>query len=58
MLKVVTPSMWLGICAMGWGAAAALQAACTTPAGPIVVRLFLGIFEASFAPGCALYLSF
>lgn len=58
MLKVVKPSTWLGICAIGWGTVGCLQAACTTPTGLIVVRLFLGIFEASFAPGCALYLSF
>ncbi|KAJ9157660.1 MFS general substrate transporter [Pleurostoma richardsiae] len=58
MLKVVRPSYWLGICAIGWGAVSTLQAACTTPGGLIAVRLFLGIFEASFAPGCALYLSF
>jgi MFS family permease len=58
MLKVVKPSTWLGTCAIGWGAVSALQAACTNPVGLIIVRLFLGIFEASFAPGCALYLSF
>ncbi|KAM5376431.1 hypothetical protein ACJZ2D_005485 [Fusarium nematophilum] len=58
MLKVVKPSTWLGVCAIGWGAVSTLQAACTSPAGLIAVRFFLGVFEASFAPGCALYLSF
>ncbi|KAF5235936.1 hypothetical protein FOXYS1_15633 [Fusarium oxysporum] len=58
MLKVVKPSTWLGICAMGWGAVSTLQAACVNPGGLIAVRFFLGVFEASFAPGCALYLSF
>ncbi|KAH8901456.1 MFS general substrate transporter [Thozetella sp. PMI_491] len=58
MLKVVKPSHWLGTCAIGWGAVSTLQAACTNPSGLVVVRLFIGIFEASFAPGCALYLSF
>ncbi|KAM0543853.1 hypothetical protein ACHAPJ_012090 [Fusarium lateritium] len=58
MLKVVKPSTWLGICAIGWGAVSTLQAACTNPGGLIAVRFFLGVFEASFAPGCALYLSF
>ena len=58
MLKVVKPSTWLGICAIGWGAVSALQASVTNPGGLVAVRLFLGIFEASFAPGCALYLSF
>ncbi|KAK0388807.1 hypothetical protein NLU13_5050 [Sarocladium strictum] len=45
MLKVVKPSIWLG-------------AATTNGAGLAAVRFFLGVFEASFAPGCALYLSF
>ncbi|KAM0229152.1 hypothetical protein ACHAPO_010182 [Fusarium lateritium] len=58
MLKVIKPSTWLGICAVGWGAVSTLQAACTNPAGLAAVRFFLGVFEASFAPGCALYLSF
>ncbi|KAH7133977.1 major facilitator superfamily domain-containing protein [Dactylonectria macrodidyma] len=58
MLKVVKPSVWLGICAIGWGAVSTLQAACTNAAGLSAVRFFLGMFEASFAPGCALYLSF
>lgn len=58
MLKVVKPSTWLGVCAVGWGAVSTLQAACTNPGGLIAVRFFLGVFEASFAPGCALYLSF
>ncbi|UPK96889.1 hypothetical protein LCI18_007824 [Fusarium solani-melongenae] len=53
-----TPSTWLGICAVGWGAVSTLQATCTNPGGLIAVRFFLGVFEASFAPGCALYLSF
>lgn len=58
MLKVVKPSTWLGVCAIGWGAVSTLQAACTNAGGLIAVRFFLGVFEASFAPGCALYLSF
>ncbi|SCV57382.1 uncharacterized protein FFB14_15116 [Fusarium fujikuroi] len=58
MLKVVKPSTWLGICAVGWGAVSTLQAACVNHEGLIAVRFFLRIFEASFAVGCALYLSF
>ena len=27
MLKVVKPSTWLGVCAIGWGAVSSLQAA-------------------------------
>ncbi|KAF7517707.1 hypothetical protein G7054_g13723 [Neopestalotiopsis clavispora] len=58
MLKVIKPSTWLGLCAVGWGAVSCLQATCTNPSGLITARFFLGVFEASFAPGCALYLSF
>ncbi|KAK6214609.1 hypothetical protein LQW54_004331 [Pestalotiopsis sp. IQ-011] len=59
MLKVMKPSTWLGLCAVGcgWGAVSCLQAACTNPGGLIAVCFFLGVFEASFAPGCTLYLS-
>lgn len=58
MLKVVKPSTWLAICMVGWGAMSALQAVCNNGASLAAVRFFLGLFEASFAPGCALYLSF
>jgi len=58
MLKVVKPSTWLAACMVGWGAMSALQAVCHNGAGLAAVRFFLGVFEASFAPGCALYLSF
>jgi MFS family permease len=58
MLKVCRPSLWLSPCMVGWGATSALQAACTDGASLAAVRFFLGLFEASFAPGCALYLSF
>lgn len=58
MLKVVPPSTWLAGCLVGWGAMSTLQASCTNAAGLIALRFFLGVFEASFAPGCALYLSF
>ncbi|KAI9146716.1 hypothetical protein HJFPF1_13534 [Paramyrothecium foliicola] len=58
MLKIIKPSMWLGVCAVGWGAVSTLQASCTNGAGLAAARFFLGVFEASFAPGCALYLSF
>ncbi|ETS79729.1 hypothetical protein PFICI_09582 [Pestalotiopsis fici W106-1] len=43
MLKVIKPSTWLGLCAIGWGSPFASS---------------WEFFEASFAPGCALYLSF
>lgn len=43
---------------VGWGIMSSLQATCHNAAGLSAVRFFLGLFEASFAPGCALYLSF
>lgn len=43
---------------VGWGVMSSLQATCHNAAGLSPVRFFLGLFEASFAPGCALYLSF
>lgn len=58
MLKVVKPSTWLAMCMIGWGVMSSLQAVCHDAAGLSAVRFFLGLFEASFAPGCALYLSF
>lgn len=58
MLKVIKPSTWLAMCMVGWGVMSALQAVCHNGADLAVVRFFLGLFEASFAPGCALYLSF
>ena len=58
MLKVVKPSAWLALCMVGWGLMSALQAVCHNGASLAAVRFFVGLFEASFAPGCALYLSF
>lgn len=58
MLKIVKPSTWLACCMIGWGAMGTLQAVVHNAQGLIAVRFFLGVFEASFAPGCALYMSF
>lgn len=44
--------------AFGWGATSILQAATSNLAGLIVLRCLMGAFEAGFAPGVALYLSF
>lgn len=58
MLKVVKPSTWLAACMVGWGAMSCMQALVTDGPSLAGVRFLLGVFEASFAPGCALYLSF
>lgn len=44
--------------AFGWGVASILQAATVNLAGMIVLRCLIGAFEAGFAPGVALFLSF
>ncbi|RSH93713.1 hypothetical protein EHS25_006360 [Saitozyma podzolica] len=58
MLKVVKPRYYLAGCCIGWGGMAAAQAAATGFASLGAIRFLLGLFEASFAPGCAFYLSF
>jgi MFS family permease len=44
--------------ALGWGITSILQAATTNFAGLMALRCLLGVFEAGFAPGVALFLSF
>ncbi|KAI9928605.1 hypothetical protein MW887_001820 [Aspergillus wentii] len=56
--KLVSLPMWVAIVAFGWGAASILQAATTNFAGIIALRCLIGAFEAGFAPGVALFLSF
>ncbi|KAH8665187.1 major facilitator superfamily domain-containing protein [Tricladium varicosporioides] len=58
MLKVIKPYTWLAVCMIGWGAISTFQALCTDGPSLAGVRFLLGVFEASFAPGCALYSSF
>jgi MFS family permease len=50
--------MWVALVAFGWGAASMLQAATTNFAGLLALRCLIGVFEAGFAPGVALFLSF
>lgn len=50
--------MWVALMALGWGVASILQAATSNFAGLIVLRCLIGVFEAGFAPGMALFLSF
>ncbi|CAG8184959.1 unnamed protein product [Penicillium salamii] len=50
--------IWVAFMAFGWGATSILQAATSNLAGLIVLRCLMGAFEAGFAPGVALYLSF
>lgn len=50
--------MWVALMAVGWGATSILQAATDNFAGLMALRVLMGLFEAGFAPGVALYLSF
>ena len=50
--------MWVALMAFGWGAASILQAAASNFAGLMALRCIIGVFEAGFAPGVALFLSF
>ncbi|KAL4949480.1 major facilitator superfamily domain-containing protein [Aspergillus filifer] len=56
--KVVSLPTWVALMVFGWGAASILQAATSNLAGMLVLRCFIGLFEAGFAPGVALFLSF
>lgn len=58
MLKIVKPSYYMAGCCIGWGGLAMAQAGAHNFSGLAATRFFLGFFEASFAPGCAFYLSF
>lgn len=42
----------------GWSTASILQAMTTNFAGMVALRCLIGVFEAGFAPGVALFLSF
>lgn len=48
---------WLARIMVSWGVVAMLTAAFSTPSGIGVVRLLLGVMEAGFFPGVALYLT-
>ncbi|KAL4881369.1 major facilitator superfamily domain-containing protein [Aspergillus karnatakaensis] len=56
--KVVSLPLWVAIMTFGWGAASILQAATSSLAGMLALRCLIGLFEAGFAPGVALFLSF
>ena|ERR1700761_2349189 len=44
--------------ALGWGTLSMIQAATTSFSGLMAVRFLIGVFEAGFVPGVALYMSF
>ncbi|ODH50390.1 hypothetical protein GX48_03505 [Paracoccidioides brasiliensis] len=57
ILKNVSPSTWLSSVMLGWGLVTTLQGVTSSFAGLLVCRVFLGIFEAGFVPGCVYLIS-
>ncbi|KAI0805980.1 MFS general substrate transporter [Irpex lacteus] len=55
--KLFPPRIWLGCATIGWGLSSTMLSLSFNPAGAIVCRAFLGMFEAGFAPGMPLYFS-
>ena len=49
--KLVPPRIWIGCAVIGWGITSTLLSTAFNVAGAICCRVFLGVFEAAFAPG-------
>ncbi|KXS13978.1 MFS general substrate transporter [Gonapodya prolifera JEL478] len=58
MITKTSPSVWISRIMTTWGIIAAVMGAVHNFAGLIAVRVLLGIMEAGFTPGAALYLTF
>lgn len=58
MYKLLPPRIWMAFCVAVWGIAGICQAATKNWAGMMVARFFLGVSEAGYGTGWALYLSF
>ncbi|KAA8574655.1 hypothetical protein EYC84_003905 [Monilinia fructicola] len=58
MYKVLPPHIWASITVIGWASAATFQTVAYSWSGMMAARFFLGVFEASFAPGITFLLSF
>ncbi|KIK70277.1 hypothetical protein GYMLUDRAFT_213497 [Collybiopsis luxurians FD-317 M1] len=55
--KLVRPRIWLACAAIGWGICSTLMSTAFSFGGLITTRVFLGVFEAGFAPAIPLYFS-
>lgn len=51
MKHYVRPSLWLGFLLFAWGALTIGHAGVHTYASVVVIRFFIGVFEAGFFPG-------
>ncbi|EIW55152.1 MFS general substrate transporter [Trametes versicolor FP-101664 SS1] len=58
LAKLCPPRIWLGCAVVGWGMCSALMSTAFNFPGLMVARIGLGAFEACFAPGIPLYLSY
>ncbi|PWZ02909.1 MFS general substrate transporter [Testicularia cyperi] len=58
MYKLLPPRVWVAFCVLVWGIAGVCQAAVTNWAGMMAARFFLGLSEAGYGTGVALYMSF
>ncbi|KAJ7202358.1 MFS general substrate transporter [Mycena pura] len=56
--KLFPPRLWLCCVAAGWGLSSTLMATAFDFAGLMTGRIFLGVFEAGFAPTIPLYFTF
>jgi len=56
--KLFQPRLWMCCIAIGWGLSSTLMATAFDFAGLMTGRLFLGVFEAGFAPTIPLYFTF
>ncbi|PWN42544.1 MFS general substrate transporter [Ceraceosorus guamensis] len=56
--KIFRPSRWIFFCVIVWGVASTLQATATGWSGLMAARFFLGVSEAGYGTGVALYYSF
>lgn len=56
--KRFPPHRWAAFVILGWGVISSCQAATNTWAGEMVLRFFLGAFEACYGPGIPYLLSF
>lgn len=57
LYHVFPPHIYIAVCVASWGLIASLQALASSFGFLLVLRLFLGISEATFGPGVPFYLS-
>ncbi|KAK1234194.1 hypothetical protein PQX77_002620 [Marasmius sp. AFHP31] len=55
--KLFPPRVWLACAAIGWGLSSTMMSTAFNFGGMLTTRVFLGVFEAGFAPSIPLYFS-